>query len=155
MDENTPHSENPKHQHETREAVPRYILYFALGLAVTVVAGFLVSLVTLKYLRTHQTYPAPQSAISRGRVLPPPGMPQLQAHPEADLQVYLKDQREILDSYGWVNRKNGVVRIPIQRAMNILLQKGLPVRDSKTPKGAVQPGEVQQYTVPQGFMPQN
>ncbi|HXH49435.1 MAG TPA: hypothetical protein VNM47_08820 [Terriglobia bacterium] len=155
MDENTTHSEDPKHRHETREAVPRYILYFAAGVAISVVAGFLVSWVTLVYFRSHQKYPAPQSAISRGRVLPPPGVPQLQAHPEAELQGYLKNQHDILDSYGWVNRKNGVVRIPIQRAMNILLQKGLPVRDSKTPKGAVQPGEVQQYEVPQGFMPQN
>jgi hypothetical protein len=155
MDENTPHSENPKHAHETREAVPRYILYFALGVAISVAAGFLVSWWTLDYLKSHQKYEPAQSAISRGRVLPPPGMPQLQAHPDVDLQVYLKNQREILDSYGWVDRKKDVVRIPIQRAMNILLQQGLPVRNSKTPKGAVQPGEVQQYTVPQGFMPQD
>jgi hypothetical protein len=155
MDENTPHSENPKHRHETREAVPRYILYFALGVAISIVAGFLVSWWTLDYFKSHQTYKPPQSAISAGRVLPPPGMPQLQTHPDADLQVYLKKQRQILDSYGWVDRKKDVVRIPIQRAMNILLQQGLPVRNSKTPKGAVQPGEVQQYRVPQGFMPQN
>ena len=155
MDEHTNHSEHPKHAHETREAVPRYILYFALGIAISVVAGFLVSWGTLAYLRKHQTFPPPQSAISRGRALPPAGLPQLQAHPAEDLQVYLKHEQEILDSYGWVNRKNGIVRIPIQRAMNILLQKGLPARNSMTPKGAVQPGEVQQYTVPQGFMPQN
>jgi hypothetical protein len=155
MDENTTHSENPKHRHETREAVPRYILYFALGVAVSVAAGFLVSWGTLVYFRKHQQHPAPKSAVSRGRVLPPPGMPQLQAHPDTELQEYLKRQHDILDSYGWVNRKNGVVRIPIQRAMNILLQEGLPARNSKTPKGAVQPGEVQQYTVPQGFMPQD
>ena len=155
MDENTTHSENPKHRHETREAVPRYILYFATGIAVSVIAGFLVSWGTLAFLRKHQTYPAPESAISRGRVLPPPGVPQLQVHPDTDLQVYLNNERQILDSYGWVNRKNGVVRIPIQRAMNILLKEGLPVRNSNTPKGAVQPGEVQQYRVPQGFMPQN
>jgi hypothetical protein len=155
MDEHTNHSDHPKHAHESREAVPRYILYFALGVAITVLAGFLVSWATLDYLKNHQTYPAPQSAITRGRVLPPDGMPQLQAHPAEDLQVYLKHEQEILDSYGWVNRKNDVVRIPIQRAMNILLQKGLPARNSKTPTGAVQPGEVQQYTVPQGYMPQN
>ncbi len=155
MDENKTHSENPKHRHETREAVPRYILYFAAGVAISVIAGFLVSWGTLKYFRSHQTYPAPQSALSGGRVLPPPGMPQLQAHPDTDLQGYLARERKILDTYGWVDRKNGVVRIPIQRAMNVLLQNGLPVRNSKTPKGEVQPGEVQQYTVPQGFMPQH
>jgi len=154
MDENKTHSENPKHRHETSEAVPRYILYFAIGVAVTVVAGFLVSWGTLKFFKSHQTYPPPESSLSGGRVLPPEGMPRLQAHPVADLQEYLKQERETLDTYGWVNKKDGIVRIPVQRAMNLLLQQGLPVRDSKTPKGAVQPGEVQQYTVPQGFMPQ-
>lgn len=155
MDENQIHSENPKHRHETREAVPRYILYFAAAVAISVVAAFLVSWGALDFFRGHQTHPAPKSALSGRRVLPPAGVPRLQAHPATDLQVYLKHEREILDTYGWVDRKKGIVRIPIQRAMNILLQNGLPVRNSKTPKGAVQPGEVQQYTVPQGYMPQN
>src|SRR5690242_21775213 len=88
MDENTTHSENPKHRHETREAVPRYILIFAAGLALAVVAGFLVSWGTLVYFKKHQNYAPPKSAISAGRVLPPPGVPQLQAHPDTDLQDY-------------------------------------------------------------------
>ncbi|MCL5670141.1 MAG: hypothetical protein M1423_02415 [Acidobacteria bacterium] len=155
MDENNTHSENPKHRHETREAVPRYILYFAAAVAVAVAAGFLVSWGTLVYFRSHQTYPPPQSALSGRRVLPPPGVPRLQVHPAADLQRYLKNEREILNTYGWVDRKNGVVRIPIERAMAILLKQGLPTRNKETPKGAVQPGEVQQYTVPQGYMPQH
>ncbi|MEJ2007018.1 MAG: hypothetical protein P8Z30_02500 [Acidobacteriota bacterium] len=154
MDENKTHSDNTKHRHETREAVPRYVLYFAGAVAITVAAGFLVSWVTLNYFRTHQTYPPPQSSLSGRRVLPPPGVPRLQAHPAADLQQYLQREREILNTYGWVNRKGGIVRIPIQRAMALLLKQGLPVRNSKTPKGAVQPGEVQQYRVPQGYMPQ-
>src|SRR5579875_473067 len=155
MDEHQTHSDNSTPRHETREAVPRYILYFAAGVAVAVSIAFLVSWGVRVYFRTHQKYPAPESALSGGRVLPPPGVPQLQTHPAADLQNYLKQEREILNTYGWVDRKNGIVRIPIQRAMDILLQQGLPVRNSKTPKGAVQPGEVQQYTVPQGYMPQN
>lgn len=155
MDENLNHSENPKHRHETREAVPRYILYFATAVAVTVATSFLISWISLKYFTTHQPQPAPESAMSGKRVLPPPGVPRLQGHPASDLQQYLKHEREILDTYGWVNRKEGVVRIPIQHAMNILAQKGLPARNSKTPRGAIQPGEVQQYTVPQGYMPQN
>jgi len=155
MDENKTHSENSTPRHETGEAVPRYIFYFAVGVAVMVAAGFLVSWGTLEYFKAHQTHPSPESALSGGRVLPPTGMPRLQAHPNRDLQVYLKHEREVLDTYGWVDRKNSLVRIPVQRAMDILLQKGLPVRDSKTPKGSIQPGEVQQYTVPQGFMPQH
>ncbi len=156
MDENKTQSETPKHRHETREAVPRYILYFAGAVAVIVAISFLVSWGVLTYFRTHPNYPPPQSALAGRRVLPPLGMPRLQAHPATDLQVYLQHEREILDTYGWVDRKDGIVRIPIQRAMALLLkQKLLPISNSKTPKGAVQPGEVQQYTVPQGYMPPN
>ncbi len=33
-----------------------------------------------------------------------------------------------LNTYGWVDRKNGKVHIPIERAMQLLLQRGLPIR---------------------------
>lgn len=155
MDENKTNPQETQPRHETREAVPRYVLYFAAVVAVTVATGFLVSWGALKYFRTHQSYPPPVSSLSGRRVLPPPGVPRLQAHPAADLQQYLQHEHKILNTYGWVDRKNGIVRIPIQQAMAQLLKNGLPVRNTKTPRGEVQPGEVQQYTVPQGYMPQH
>jgi len=39
----------------------------------------------------------------------------------------LRKQNEVLGSYDWVDQKNGVVRIPIERAMDLLAQRGLPV----------------------------
>ena len=39
-----------------------------------------------------------------------------------------------LGSYDWVDQKNGVVRIPIDRAMDLVAQRGLPVvSQSATP----------------------
>ncbi|MCX6047619.1 MAG: hypothetical protein NT075_21175 [Chloroflexi bacterium] len=38
-----------------------------------------------------------------------------------------------LHSYGWVDQKAGIVRIPIDRAMTLLLQRGLPARAAKPP----------------------
>jgi hypothetical protein len=35
---------------------------------------------------------------------------------------------QTLESYGWVDEKAGTVRIPIERAMDLLVQRGLPVR---------------------------
>lgn len=60
------------------------------------------------------------------RPLPPE--PRLQPKPESDLQLYLNEESSELDSYGWVDRASGVVRIPVDRAMKLLLQQGLPVR---------------------------
>jgi hypothetical protein len=36
-------------------------------------------------------------------------------------------QDKTLASYDWVDQNNGVARIPIERAMDLLLQRGLPV----------------------------
>ena len=41
---------------------------------------------------------------------------------------FAKEQDRVLASYDWVDQKNGVVRIPIDRAMDLLAQRGLPVR---------------------------
>src|SRR5262249_49918169 len=41
----------------------------------------------------------------------------------------------LLDNYGWVDRKNGIVHIPISRAMDLILQRGLPTRsDDQQPE---------------------
>jgi hypothetical protein len=37
-------------------------------------------------------------------------------------------EEQTLYSYGWVDEKSGTVRIPIERAMDLLVQRGLPVR---------------------------
>jgi len=51
---------------------------------------------------------------------------------EVDAVEGLREQRrrdaEILRSYGWVDRERGLVRVPIDRAMDLLLERGLPVR---------------------------
>ena len=42
-------------------------------------------------------------------------------------------ENAVLTTYGWVDRQKGLVRIPIDRAMELLLQRGLPARPSATP----------------------
>lgn len=37
-------------------------------------------------------------------------------------------QNQKLNSYGWEDRSNGIVHIPINRAMDLILQRGLPSR---------------------------
>ena len=51
---------------------------------------------------------------------------------EVDAVEGLREQRrrdaEILGSYGWVDRERGLVRVPVDRAIDLLLEQGLPVR---------------------------
>jgi hypothetical protein len=54
--------------------------------------------------------------------------PRLEEDERGQLNRILMKEDDILYSYGWVDQKAGVVRIPIDRAMDLLVQRGLPVR---------------------------
>ncbi|HVC19490.1 MAG TPA: hypothetical protein VNE16_05385 [Vicinamibacterales bacterium] len=73
-----------------------------------------------------QTYPLQPAAST-------PIGPGVQANPPADLAALLARENAILDTYGWVDQSNGVVRIPIARAMQLLVQRGLPSRKNPPP----------------------
>ncbi|MDB6124986.1 MAG: hypothetical protein JWQ71_3979 [Pedosphaera sp.] len=60
-----------------------------------------------------------------GQVFPEP---RLQVSPPLDLKELRAQERAELNSYGWVDKKSGVVRIPIDKAMEMIAQKGLPTR---------------------------
>jgi len=54
--------------------------------------------------------------------------PQLEIDERSQLDKIRIDEEETLSSYDWVDQKAGTVRIPIDRAMDLLAQRGLPVR---------------------------
>jgi hypothetical protein len=62
------------------------------------------------------------------RQLPPE--PRLQVSPQSDRRAILTNERSILDSYGWVDRQAGIVRMPIERAIELLTERGLPSRQA-------------------------
>jgi hypothetical protein len=68
-----------------------------------------------------------------------PAGPRLQVNGHEDLLDYLNQQQHVLDTYGWVDQKAGVVRVPIDQAMDMLLKNGLPVRGEE-PQGKAATG---------------
>ena len=52
--------------------------------------------------------------------------PLLQVKPEEDLRWMREHVEMDLNSYGWVDRTRGVVRLPIDRAMDLVVARGLP-----------------------------
>ena len=54
--------------------------------------------------------------------------PKLEEDELGQFKSILAGQEETLNSYGWVDEKAGVARIPIDRAMDLLAQRGLPAR---------------------------
>jgi len=74
-----------------------------------------------------------------------PAFPRLQISPPADLAKFREAESQQLNSYGWVNQTAGVVRIPIDRAIELVLQRGLPTRQNGQPgKAGVSSFQLQQ-----------
>jgi hypothetical protein len=72
-------------------------------------------------------------------------IPRLQLTPAEDLGKFRANEESELNTYGWVNRTSGVVRIPVARALELTLERGLPMR-SETNGAATGPSsyELQQ-----------
>ena len=112
--------------YETRDANPRTLAYSGITLAVTVVLMLLISRWVFFDFQTQQPLGPAATPFEVGRQLPPE--PRIQSAPAQDLQSYLQQQKDTLRGYGWVDPQNGVVRIPIDRAKQLLLERGLPAR---------------------------
>jgi hypothetical protein len=52
--------------------------------------------------------------------------PRLQIDPRQDLAALRNAEDERLSGYGWINRQQKAVRMPIERAMGMTLERGLP-----------------------------
>lgn len=77
--------------------------------------------------------PNPLSA-EYGRIDPP--APRLQIDPALDIHDQRKAEEQVLTTYGWVDRQAGVVRIPIERAMSLLAERGAsPAKGQGVPGG--------------------
>ena len=112
--------------HEERDVALRPVVAAAIGLAVVIVLVVLGMRGLLGYyiVRGERTSPpANPLAATAGQPLPPE--PRLQTHPRRDLHELRASEDAVLNTYGWVDRQSGVVRIPIDRAMALLAERGL------------------------------
>lgn len=64
--------------------------------------------------------------VSRPVDIPPTAFPEprLQTDDAADRVKLERDQRQILNGYAWVDRDQGIIRIPIGEAMNHITARG-------------------------------
>ncbi len=113
--------------HELRDLSPKAIALFALSLAVLLVLVVLVTYFLHEHYLTVQvrTQAAP-SPLSAARA--PTPEPRLEVTPGQDLKALRAAEDSLLNSYAWIDQQQGIVRIPIDRAMELLAQRGLPTR---------------------------
>ena len=122
--------DNPEVVHEESDVNVRAIFAFgagllAVGLVVQVLLWLLMNYYTKQAAQVPRNFP-----LSAEYQLQAPPEPRLQIHPQQDLRDLRAREDEILHGYGWVDKNTGVARIPIEEAMKIVVQRGLPAREN-------------------------
>jgi hypothetical protein len=133
--------------YERRDITVAGVVYFLIGLAVAIVLVYFIANGIFSVLNKHfEAEQAPVSPLVTNsptdtRHIPPAygndyekylkesfPAPQLEVNERTELNGERLREEDTLSTYGWVDQNAGVVRIPIDRAMDLLAQRGLPVR---------------------------
>jgi hypothetical protein len=123
--------DNPAVVHEESDVNVRAILGFGGGLLVLAIMiqlflWWLFNFYSSRAEETSRVYPL---AAERQSQQPPE--PRLQEHPQRDMRELRARDTAILNSYEWVNKEAGFARIPIEEAMRLVVERGLPAREKK------------------------
>jgi hypothetical protein len=125
-------TDNPAVHHEESDVNIRAILGFAAGLLVFAIVIHVAMWGLFRLFESqasHQEQPTYPLAVKQEQRLPPE--PRLQTNPRQDLADLRTAEERTLTTYGWVDRNAGVVRIPVEQAMRLVIERGLPARETK------------------------
>jgi hypothetical protein len=116
-------------KYETRDFNPRAVVWFTAGLAILAVLVLIGMFALIRVLSVGA--PPGQGVVPPGETslsaLDRSPQPDLQITPIQDLQHMRKLEDSQLENYGWVDRQAGIAAIPIERAMEIVAERGLKV----------------------------
>jgi hypothetical protein len=65
-----------------------------------------------------------------------PPVPRLQQNPPQELHTFRDQEKLHLESYGWESKASGTVHIPIEEAMRLTVERGLPVQAADPARAA-------------------
>ncbi|MBV8921141.1 hypothetical protein [Bradyrhizobium sp.] len=111
-------AESKRFDYERSDVGIRLAGWLAAGLATFVVVTPLALPLMFPLSKKHVT-PATRPALSSNA-------PPLEVAPRDTLEASRRDNAQSDRSYGWTDRNRGIVRVPIDRAVDLLLRKGLP-----------------------------
>lgn len=112
--------------YEHSDADPRRLVLAGFALALLLTASLAVS-AWLSQTTEAELQGAESASPVRGLRTEPTG-PELQAIPARELELVRAREEHLLNDTEWIDPVNGIVRIPIERAIELSLQEGFPVR---------------------------
>jgi hypothetical protein len=115
--------------HEMRDISTRVVVMFGASLVAGAVAVFIaIGLLFASFGRlADRAYVREYPLAAVGAPAQPPA-PRLQTRPREELKQMRAEEERFLNGYGWVDPNAGVVHIPIEQAMRMTIEQGLPVR---------------------------
>jgi hypothetical protein len=127
----TPHGSTPG-GYEKSDARPKPILISGVILAVVMILVFVTAYGMMRLLGWWERprLETPASPLATRTV---PIEPRLQVEAPKELTALQTTEQEILTSYAWVNKEAGIARIPVERAMRLVLERGLPTLKPAAP----------------------
>ncbi|MGH6943584.1 MAG: hypothetical protein ACREH6_05120 [Geminicoccaceae bacterium] len=114
--------------YEPTDASIKVVLWVVVGWIAFVVVGAL-ALGGLLGLFDVLRAPSPVGPLGRVELTPPE--PRLEANPKQTLERVRQHEDQLLAGYAWIDRKAGRARIPIDRAMQLLAERGWPPEGAK------------------------
>ncbi len=115
------------HEHERTDAHVGPLVKFLIFLAVVCLASFGIIAVLFEFF-TQRMATLYGPAVELSTPGEESGAPQLQVVPGLDLRQIRATETDQLESYGWVDQSRGVAHIPIDEAIDRLVEQGLPTR---------------------------
>ncbi len=114
--------------HETDTGDVRAIGITGIALAIGIAMVLILVAGIFQYLRHHPATVLPENPLAETDHQQFPPAPRIEEHPARDIDELHSQEERLLSTYGWTDRKAGMVRIPIDRAMELQLKRGFPVR---------------------------
>ena len=124
----------PDAKYEHTDIDPAVGFKFAAWLAVAMLISAAIVFGTFRFFEGQQqaaNKAAQKYPLATGQAKLPP-TPSLQHQPFQDIFMLRQSESARLGGYGWIDKEGGVARIPIDRAMELTVQRGLPVRAGAT-----------------------
>jgi hypothetical protein len=127
MGERPRNAEHAGRGHEERDVQLRPLIVSGMGLAILAGLSLFATWLLFDYFAARRArLEVTPSPVFEARQ--PPPEPRLEVSPQQDLRQMRAAETALLHSYGWVDRQAGIVRIPIERAIELLAERGLPAR---------------------------
>jgi hypothetical protein len=120
--------------YEESDVNHRTLLWWVTGLVATLAISVVASVLLFDTLERRALSLDPKFSPSAPLQNPPPPEPRLVTDEPQDLASVLKEEQARLHSYDWVDKPQGIVRLPIERALEVLAKEGVPSRASAAGK---------------------